>query len=151
MNVGGDAVADRLIDEPFGCLATMQMGDGHPGDHGRRRGGENLVAITEHQHQVRSQLGQGVGEADQAKPHGLGDADGGVGAEQHFDLAVDPEAIGRDGLDRHAELGREMHAGGDQLQVQRGRLADALHHPAQQTIFGAGAGDDADPFSWWSF
>jgi hypothetical protein len=40
-----------------------------------------------------------------------------------------------------------MCAGGNDLQLQYCRLANAFHHPAQQAVFGAGSGDDADPFT----
>ena len=94
-------------DGAFGGLATVQVGDGDAGDHGGGSGGENFVAVVEHQQQVGAQLVQGVGEAQQAQVLGFGDADRGVGAEQHHHPTVDAKAVGLYlpvGLDHNSAL-----------------------------------------------
>ena len=128
----GDRVADAFVERSLRGLAAMQVRDGNPRHHRRRDRREDLEPVAQHADQVRPQLRQRVAEADESEAHRLRRACIGSGAQQHLDLAVDSEAVGLDVAIREAELGREVHAGRDDLQREALRFADALHHPAQQ-------------------
>ncbi len=90
-----------------------------------------------------------VRKADEAQSHGLGHAVRRVGAQQHLDLVIDAETVCLDLAIGQTELGRQVHAGRHDLQLEARRIAYRGHQPTQQPIFGAAARDDANPCVSW--
>ena len=115
----GQGVPNRFVVSPLGDLAAVNVRDRYPGDQCRLRHREDLEAITEHHDDVRPQPLDGIGEPDRSQSHGLGDADRRVAREQHLDLGVDRESILLDRRQVSPNSGGKVHAGDDDLQLQR--------------------------------
>ena len=71
-------------------------------------------------------------------------------AQQYFDGFIRLKSITPDFLDGHAELGRQVHARGNDLQGQIRSILHTLHNPPQKSVLGAATGDNAD-FSHFFF
>jgi hypothetical protein len=140
----GDRMPDRLVEGTFGDIAACQMRDGNAGDERALCRGQQFEAVAEQDQQIGPEPVEGVGEAYGAEAHGLRDPDRRVRGQQHLDLLVDREAVRLDDLAGQAELGREVHAGGDQLQGQVRVPLQLSHDGMQKAVLGPGAGHHTD-------
>ena len=142
-----DRVAHRLVEGAFGGVAAGDVGERDVVHQARLGGREDLEAVAEDEDDLGPQLLERVGHADHAEADRLGDSGRRVARHQHVDPAVDREAVLLDLVDGVAELVREVHAGDDELELERRVGAQVVQHPVQQAVFGAAAGDDADAAS----
>ena len=139
-----NAVSDSLVERPLCRLATVEVRDGNPGDERGLCRSEDLEPVAEQHDDVGVEPGEGVGEPDHAESDRLGNADGRVTRQQHFDPLVNLEPIRFDGPDRHPKLGREVHPGDGELEFERVVGLDLTEEPVQQPVLGARAGDNTD-------
>ena len=139
-----DGMADRLVESAFGGVAAGNMGQRDVVHQAGLGCSQDLEAIAQHQHHIGLQLGQRIGHADHAQADGLGHPRRGVAGQKHFDPAADLKTVALNLAHRQAELGRQVHAGHDQLQFDARRRPQVVQHPVQQAVFGTAAGDHRD-------
>ena len=149
MQVGhlGDRVADTVVESAVHRVAAAEVGDRHPRDHGGLGRREDLVTVAEDHQDIRPQALQDIGEADDAVADRLGDRGHVVAALARLDPGGNREALLLDPPVGEAELGRQVHAGDDDLELQAWIVADQPHGRGKQVVIGAAAGHRADlPF-----
>ena len=136
----GNRVAYRLVDRA-GRVAPRHV---HDGDVLVRRGDrrrQHLAAVALQEHELRPHLLDDPGHrhhrfAQRARHRGAGES-----RVPRRDVVQRPVAIGFDLREARRELGREVHAGHDQLELQVRRRGDRRVNRAHGAVFGARAGN----------
>ncbi|MNY01511.1 hypothetical protein D3C86_1340450 [compost metagenome] len=140
----GDRMPNRLVEGAFGDFPAMDMGQGNPCQQSGLRCGQDLETVPKYQHDVRRQPLVRIGKANHAKAERFRDRDFRISRDQHVDSRVHGETVRFDLPDGLPEFGRQVHAGGDDLQCQGGISVNRPQGAAEQTILGARACDNAD-------
>ena len=102
---------------PSLSLPAFDMRDWNP--QGQRNGGrrQHLVAVRDEQQQVRTHPSEAIRQAESRHANALRHADIGIRTEQAFDAVCDLQAVALNLTNRMAELGRQVRAHYDELQV----------------------------------
>ena len=140
----GQGMTDGLVESALGHVSTGDVRDGHVVDQGGLGRRQDLETVAEHQHDVRTQVDQGPRHPLYAAAHGACDVDGRIAVEAQRNAGIDPEPVRLYLIDGHSEPGFQMHASGENLERDVRVVAQVVHDPLQQTIFGATARHDAD-------
>jgi len=122
----------------------MDVSDGNVHQQRGTGGGEYFVTVAQHHDHLGLQALEGLSHAGHGLSRRIGDGKTVVVVEGQRHLGVHLIAVGPDGIDRMAELRRQVRAGGHHLQFQRGIGGNLAHQAGQQAVIGARAGDEAD-------
>ena len=113
----GERVSHGIVDGSLADLTAFNMCDGNTQGESHSRGGEHLIAVRDQQQQIRPHLPQQVGQGKHSHAQCLCHAHIGIRAEQTLEPGGNGETILLNLFHRLPELGREMCAQHDQLQV----------------------------------
>ena len=150
----GDRVPKGVIEVTRGHVAAVNVSDQPPGDGGGRRAGERFNAVTQHDHELRVQSGEGLGQSADAAAQSDGLMVGVVLLTLHAHGRVDGPAVAPPhpaALSFERTVGQQVHTRGDKPQAEPRVRVDGSQDGAQNAIFGTRAGDNRDgpPCSGW--
>ena len=137
-------MAEGVVDGAKAECAAADVGDGDQEGLGGARRRVHFETVAEHHQQIGPERLVGFGETADAQAHGMGDAAGRVRGQREIDPRRRREAVGQDFLESVAEGRLQVHAGGDQQQLQVGAFGDAAQQRPIDAVVGAGDGDDGN-------
>lgn len=143
----GDGVSDRFVDRALRGVATADVHERHVVKQRCFGNSKHFEAVTQYNDEFWPQSLDRIGEADQPKRHGFGDRASGIAREQHLDTLSDGQPVRFDLPYRHAELGRQMHAGDDELEFEHRGCLQFLQDPIKQPVFRTAARNHGNPAS----
>jgi len=140
----GHSVSEGIIHRAECRLATVQVGHGDARELRCYRSREGFVAIPEQHHEVWLQLVEGGRHARHCGGECRARAHGAVVIHRQWDLGVDTEAIFADLGGRAAVRVREVRAGQDQSDIERGGGLELLQHGHEESVLGSASGHHTD-------
>ncbi len=113
----GDGMADRIVEGAGSHLATMDVRDRNVQQRGGNRSRQDFEAVAEHDQHIRRKLRQRVRKAGKADAGAARHRLGTVVVELEVNSSGNREAVGFDGAPGLAEFRHQMHAAGDDAEV----------------------------------
>jgi hypothetical protein len=139
-----DRVADCIIEGAGGDFAAMDVGDRNVQQRCGDRGSQHLVAVAEHDQNIRRKLGERIGEAGNADAGTTRHRLGAIVVQLEIDCRRDRKTVGLNCSPGLAEARHEMHAAGDNAEGNVIRLLQPRQDAPQQSVVGPRTGDDGD-------
>jgi len=119
--------------------------NGNSRDQCSRGGGQDLVAVAEHEQQVGLVARKSGGNAGDGKAERIRNAGRAVVADCDVDALIDSEAFRRDRFERRLLAFRQMLSGDDQADLEGRVVAQGRQRHGQQPPVGAPSGHGGDP------
>ena len=140
----GNRVANGFVNQSFGRLAAVDVGDGDVRDHRRLAGHQDFEPIAEHGKNVRPQGVEGFRHSAEPQAHGMGNAGRRIVGQIHIDAGSDIEPVAFDHRQCIAEPLLQVHSGDHKLKLQARVIHDIAQKPIKQAVLGSRTGYDAD-------
>ena len=137
-------MAHAIVHGAFSQLTAVDMGNGNAGRLSRQYGCQNFETVTQDHDDIGAEVRQSFAHSLDDTAHRGGNIGGGISLHVHWDAGIDLKFIIGDFSPCLAEGWLEVHASDRYLQGKTFVIANRLHQPAQQAVFGAASRDDAN-------